>query len=486
MDRRPPDGRALTARSISTRGGSAPVAGSTPAPDFLVAVRRDIPDLILSEDPADLDANRRDETAYLEPPLPLAVAFPASTAQVAGLVALAARHRVALVPRGAGTGLSGGSTAVSGALTVSLMKMNRILEIDEENRVAVVQPGVVNATFKAAVAERGLFYAPDPASYETCTIGGNVATNSGGLCCVKYGVTRDAVLGLEVVLADGAVIRTGGRNVKDVAGYNLTGLFVGSMGTLGIVTEAILRLLPAPPPKQTLLAFFPTIDAAGRAVTGIVRAGVQPATLELMDAFTIRAVNASYHLGLDETAAAMLLVESDLPGASADEELDRAEGACTAAGVTVAVRAQDPTEADLLRQGRRMAHWALDAMGVSRMDDVVVPRSRIPDLLAAIEEIGGRRGLRIGVFGHAGDGNLHPSFVFDRDDPTGAQRLREAQDDLYRATIALGGSVTGEHGIGLSRKAYLELQRGPDAMRAMRSIKAALDPRGILNPGKML
>ena len=453
---------------------------------FLEILAEALPDLRLTADAADLEAHRRDETAYLEPPLPLAVAFPASTAEVAGIVRLAAAHRVPLVPRGAGTSLSGGAIAVAGGLTVSLLRMNRVLEIDEENRVVVVQPGVVNADLKQAVAAHGLFYAPDPASYETCTIGGNLATNSGGLCCVKYGVTRDTVLGLEVVLADGAVIRTGGRNVKDVAGYDLASLFVGSMGTLGIVTEATLRLIPMPAPKQTLLAFFPTIEASGEAVAGMVRDGVQPCTLELMDAFTIRAVNAAYTLGLDETAGAMLLVESDLPGVAAGEELDRAERACVTAGAGLLVRAQDAAEADLLRQGRRMAHWALDAMGVSRMEDVVVPRSRVPDLLRAIHEIGDRRGLQIGVFGHAGDGNLHPSFVFDRDDPTGAGRLGAAQDDLYHATLALGGSVTGEHGIGVVKKAWLEATRGPDAVRAMRAIKAALDPLGILNPGKML
>jgi glycolate oxidase len=453
---------------------------------FLDDLRAALPGLRLTVDPNDLEAHRRDETAYLEPPPPLAVAFPTSTAEVAGIVRLAAAHRVPLVPRGAGTSLSGGAVAVEGGLTVSLMRMNRILEIDAENRAVVVQPGVVNADLKLAVAEHGLFYAPDPASYETCTIGGNLATNSGGLCCVKYGVTRDAVLGLEVVMADGSVIRTGGRNVKDVAGYDLASLFVGSMGTLGIVTEATLRLIPMPAPKQTLLAFFPTIESAGEAVAGMVRDGVQPCTLELMDAFTIRAVNASYGLGLDEEAAAMLLVESDLPGAAAAEELDRAERACTTAGSGLLVRARNAAEADMLRQGRRMAHWALDAMGVSRMEDVVVPRSRVPALLHAIHEIGERRGMPIGVFGHAGDGNLHPSFIFDREDPAGAERLREAQDDLFRAVLALGGSVTGEHGIGVAKRAWLEPTRGPEAVRVMRAIKAALDPLGILNPGKVL
>jgi glycolate oxidase len=453
---------------------------------FLEVLAATLPDLRLSTDAVDLEAHRRDETAFLEPPLPLAVAWPTSTAQVAGIVRLAAAHRVPLVPRGAGTGLSGGAIAVAGGLTVSLTRMNRILEIDEENRVVVVQPGVLNVDLKTAVAAHGLFFAPDPASYETCTIGGNLATNAGGLCCVKYGVTGDAVLGLEVVLADGAVIRTGGRNVKDVAGYDLAGLFVGSLGTLGIITEATLLLIAPPAPRQTLLAFFPTIEASGAAVAAMVRGGVQPCTLELMDAFTIRAVNAGCSLGLDETAAAMLLVESDLPGAAGTEELDRAERACDAAGVGLLVRAQDAAEADLLREGRRKAHWALEAMGASRMEDVVVPRSRVADLLRAIHEIGDRHGMETGVFGHAGDGNLHPSFIFDRDDPTGRARLQLAEADLFRATLALGGSVTGEHGIGVIKRSWLEATRGPDAVRVMRTIKAALDPLGILNPGTML
>jgi glycolate oxidase len=453
---------------------------------FLDDLRAALPGLRLTLDPVDLEAHRRDETAYLEPPTPLAVAFPTTTAEVAGIVRLAAAHRVPLVPRGAGTSLSGGAVAVAGGLTISLVRMNRILEIDAENRAVVVQPGVVNADLKVAVARHGLLYAPDPASYETCTIGGNLATNSGGLCCVKYGVTRDAVLGLEVVMADGSAIRTGGRNVKDVAGYDLASLFVGSMGTLGVITEATLRLISMPAPKQTLLAFFPTIEASGEAVAGMVREGVEPCTLELMDAFTTRAVNASYGLGLDEEAAAMLLVESDLSGAAGADELDRAERACTAAGSGLLVRAQDAAEADMLRQGRRMAHWALDAMGVTRMEDVVVPRSRVPALLHAIHEIGERRDMPIGVFGHVGDGNLHPSFIFDRDDPAAAERLRDAQDELFRAVLALGGSVTGEHGIGVAKRAWLEPTRGPDAVRVMRAIKAALDPLGILNPGKVL
>ncbi len=453
---------------------------------FLAALRAALPDLRLLTDRADTASYRFDETEYQHPGWPLAVALPASTAEVATIVRLAAEHRTPIVPRGAGTGLSGGAIAVEGALTLVLTRMDRILEIDRANLTATVQPGVINADLGKAAAEHGLFYAPDPASFETCTIGGNLAENSGGLRCVKYGVTRDAVLGLEVVLADGTVIRTGGKNVKDVAGYDLTHLFIGSEGTLGIITEATLRLRPVPPPKLTLLAFFASVRAAGDAVTRITEAGIVPVTLELMDAFTIRAVDEAQHLGLDRDAGAMLMIESDAGGAAAEGELDRAERACTDAGATSLVRAADPTEADWLREARRKAHWSLEQAGVARMDDVGVPRSRVPEMLAAIERISAEHGLPVGVFGHAGDGNLHPTFVVDRDDPTAEARINVARGRIYEAAIALGGTITGEHGTGTAKRAWLEAQRGPDAVRVMRSVKAALDPLGILNPGKVL
>ncbi|KRT62934.1 MAG: FAD/FMN-containing dehydrogenase [Chloroflexi bacterium CSP1-4] len=453
---------------------------------FLAALRAALPDVRLLTDRADTASYRFDETEYTHPGWPLGVALAASTAEVATIVRLAAEHRTPIVPRGAGTGLSGGAIAVEGALTLVLTRMDRILEIDTANLVATVQPGVINADLGKAAAEHGLFYAPDPASFETCTIGGNLAENSGGLRCVKYGVTRDAVLGLEVVLADGTVIRTGGKNVKDVAGYDLTHLFIGSEGTLGVITEATLRLRPAPPPKLTLLAFFASVRAAGDAVTRITEAGIVPVTLELMDAFTIRAVDEAQHLGLDRDAGAMLMIESDAGGTAAEDELDRAEGACRDAGATSLVRAADPTEADWLREARRKAHWSLEQAGVARMDDVGVPRSRVPEMLAAIERISAEHDLPVGVFGHAGDGNLHPTFVVDREDPTAEERINAARGRIYEAAIALGGTITGEHGTGTAKRAWLEAQRGPDAVRVMRAVKAALDPLGILNPGKVL
>jgi glycolate oxidase len=453
---------------------------------ILAGLRQALPDMRLLTERSDVEAYRFDETEYMRPGQPLAVCFPRTTGDVVEIVRLAGRHLTPLVARGAGTGLSGGATAIDGALSVVFTQMNQILEIDTANLTATVQPGVINADLGRAVGAHGLLYPPDPASFEMCTIGGNLAENSGGLRCVKYGVTRDWVLGLEVVLASGEIVRTGGKTVKDVAGYDLTGLFVGSEGTLGLITEATLRLLPAPPPKLTLLAFFPSVPAAGNAVAGITARGIVPVTLELMDAFTIAAVEDVYHLGLDLTAAAMLMVESDAGGAAAEAELAAAERACNDAGATSVLRAADEQEADWLRQARRAAHPALERAGVARMDDVGVPRSRIPEMLAEIERISTELGLRVGVFGHAGDGNLHPTYVVDRDDPTAESRIDAARAVIYRAALALGGTVTGEHGTGVTKKAFLAEQRGDAGVAAMRAIKHALDPHALLNPGKVL
>jgi glycolate oxidase len=462
---------------------SDPATGAGPLVD---AIRARLPSLRLMTEAIDRETYRSDETAYLHAGLPAAVALPTTTAEVAELVRICGELRVPIVPRGAGSGLSGGAAGIEGALTIAFTAMDRILEIDRENLVAIVQPGVINATLKAAVAEVGLFYPPDPASFEQCTIGGNLGTNAGGLCCVKYGQTRDSVLSLEVVMADATVIRTGGRNVKDVAGYSLTHLIVGSQGTLGIITEATLRLRPAPPPRSTMLAFFPTLESAGDAVAGIAAAGLSPVTLELLDRFTIGAVDDMHQLGLDRTAAAMLMVESDMPGLAAVDELERAEAACRVAGATDVVRAADAQEAAWLRQARRAAHYALERIGEVRMEDVGVPRARVPDMLRAIERIAAKHDVRIGTFGHAGDGNLHPDLVFDRGDPRAETVTKLVQADLYRAALELGGTVTGEHGIGMARRDWLEIQRGPDAVRFMRAIKTALDPIGILNPGRVV
>lgn len=467
----------------------SPIAAATDpgaATALVEAIRRELIEVRLLTDELDREAYRLDEAAYLSADLPAAVALPTTTAEVSALLRLATLHGVAVVPRGAGTGLSGAAAGIAGALTIALTRMDRILEIDRANLCVIVQPGVINATLKAAVAAEGLFYPPDPASYETCSIGGNLGTNAGGLCCVKYGQTRDWVLGLEVVLADGRVIRTGGRNVKDTAGYALTHLFVGSQGTLGIITEATLRLRPQPGPRSTLLAFFASVEAAGEAVAAMTAAGIEPVTLELMDHATILAVDDWHHLGLDRDAAAMLMVESDAPGSAATDELDRAERACAGVGATSLVRAADAAEADWLREARRQALRALERLGTVRMEDVGVPRAAVPQLLRAIERITTAHGVRSATFGHVGDGNLHPNFIFDRDDASAAALTERVRDEIFRAALALGGTVTAEHGIGTARRAWLPIQRGEDAVAVMRSIKAALDPLGILNPGRML
>ncbi len=454
-------------------------------PSVVDLLRQRVPGMRVVDQASEMEAFRYDETAYIEAGTPLAVCFPRSTEEVQAVVGVAAETGTPIVARGAGTGLSGGAVAIDGAITVAFTHMASILEIDTANLTATVQPGVINADLNRAVAEHNLLYPPDPASFEMCTIGGNLAENSGGLRCVKYGVTRDWVLGLEVVLADGSVIRTGGKNKKDVAGYDLTGWFVGSEGTLGLITEATLRLLPLPPPKLTLLAFFATVRDAGRGVALITAAGLQPVTLELMDAFTIAAVDDVHQLGLDRSAGAMLMVESDVAGAAADAELAGAEEACLEAGATSTLRAADAQEADWLRQARRAAHGSLERAGVARMDDVGVPRSRVPDMIEEIERVAERQGLPIAVFGHAGDGNLHPNYIVSRDDPDAERKIDAARDEIYRAALKLGGTVTGEHGTGIAKKPWLVLQRGERAVEVMRSIKQALDPDGLLNPGKV-
>jgi glycolate oxidase len=469
------------ATTTTRQPDAAPAAGAA----LVEAIRAALPDLRLLVDATDREAYRNDETAYLNGGLPLAVALPESTADVSTLVRLAAEHRIPIVPRGAGSGLSGGAAGIDGGLTIAMTRMNRVLEIDRENLVVITQPGILNAELKTAVAAEGLFYAPDPASYEICSIGGNLGTNAGGLCCVKYGKTRDSVLGLEIVLPDGRVIRTGGRNVKDVAGYALTHLFVGSQGTLGIITEATLRLLVAPPPRSTLLAFFSSLTAAGEAVAAIIASGIHPVTLELLDHETILAVDDAFQLGLERDAAAMLLVESDLPEGAAAAELDAATSACERAGATALVRAADATEADWLRQARRLALRALERQGVVRMEDVGVPRGRVPELLVAIQAAADRHGVRVATFGHAGDGNRHPNFVFAHDDPRAAELTVTVRDEIFAAALAMGGTVTAEHGIGLSRREALVDQVGSDAIEVMRSIKAAIDPLGIMNPGRV-
>jgi glycolate oxidase len=427
-----------------------------------------------------LQAYRRDQASWAGAGTPAALVRPASTAEVQTVLRFASAHRLPVVPRGAGSGLAGGANAVDGCLVLSLARMDRVVEIDAAAMCAVVQPGVINAALHSAVADHGLWYAPDPASRDFSTIGGNLATNAGGLCCVKYGVTRDSTLGLEVVLADGGVVRTGGRTVKNVAGYDLTGLFVGSEGTLGVITEAVLRLQPSPTPGTTVVAFFATLPAAGRAVVDICGVA-RPSLLELMDRTTLRAVEDWKHMGIDTSSAVLLLARTDGPDADADAT--RIARACEAAGAREVLRSTDAEEAELLLAARRLAFPALERLGTVALDDIGVPIPEIPRLLAEIEEIAAAHRVQIGTFGHAGDGNMHPTIVYD---PASLDRAKAAFDGIVRAALDLGGTITGEHGVGLLKQPYLAAALGAEGVRVHRAIKHALDPLNILNPGKVV
>lgn len=468
---------------------------TTPAPDshppsehLLAALRAAVGDEYVTTDPDVTAAYAKDMMPLAPSGTPLAVVKPGSTAEVAAVVRACATAGVPIVPRGAGSGLTGAANAIDGAVTVVLTRMNRILDIDEGNRLAVVQPGVVNKDLRTAVEARSLFYAPDPSSYDWCTIGGNLSTNAGGLCCVKYGVTTDAVLGIEVVLASGEVLRTGRRTVKGVAGYDLTKLIVGSEGTLGIITEATLALRPQPHAPVTMVASFAKIEAAGDAVSAAVAAGLVPSLLEIMDAASIRAVEqhtGSRILGDGETPAALLIGQSDVGGEAARAEMHRLERCCTAAGADFTYVTDDVAEAQILLRARRDVLPSLEVLGTWLTDDVCVPRTEIAALIRACADIASDTGILIAVVGHAGDGNMHPTMVYDGADPDAVQRAHRAYDLVLDAGRALGGTITGEHGVGRMKQHHLAQEIGTVGLAVHRAIKRALDPRGLFNPGSM-
>jgi glycolate oxidase len=457
----------------------------TPEDAVLQAATSALDDGDVVTDPDRLASYRTDQSTSSEAGEPFAVAFPRTTAQVSALLAAAHAHRVPVVPRGAGSGLSGGANAVDGSLVVCVERMRDVLCVEPGDGYVETQPGVLNQELRDHVREHGLWYAPDPASKDICSIGGNVATNAGGLCCVKYGVTRDAVLGLEVVLADGRVTRIGRRTIKGVAGYDLTALMVGSEGTLGVVTMARLRLRPLPPPPTTAVAVFPDLSAAGRAVEAIVQVA-SPSLLELMDATTVRAVEAYRPMGLDTAAGALLLAQSDLPGAAGAAEAASITATCERAGASEVFCSEDPEEGELLLGARRMAIPALEAMGDWLLDDISVPRRRIAEAVAAVEQIASEHEVVIGTFGHAGDGNLHPTVVVPRGDAEAAARALAAFDAILDVALGLDGTVTGEHGVGLLKRRGLTAELDDVATDLHRRVKDAFDPRGILNPGKAL
>ncbi|MDJ0379604.1 FAD-linked oxidase C-terminal domain-containing protein [Streptomyces sp. G-G2] len=452
--------------------------------DLSARLLEGLPAAAVITDPQVTTSYAADMAGFCAAGTPAVVVLPRTVEQVQHVMRTATALRVPVVPQGARTGLSGAANATDGCVVLSLTAMDRILEISTVDRIAVVEPGVINAVLSRAVAERGLCYPPDPSSWEQCTIGGNIGTASGGLCCVKYGVTAEYVLGLDVVLADGRLLRTGRRTAKGVAGYDLTRLFVGSEGTLGVVVRAVLALRPAPPRRLALAAEFPSAAAACAAVCAVMEAGLTPSLLELMDRTTVRAVNALGRMGLPESTEALLLAAFDTPEAPA--ELAAVGALCEAAGATAVVPAEDEAESELLLQARRMALTALDALRPATMiDDVCVPRSRLAEMLDGTSAIAAAYDLTIGVCAHAGDGNTHPVVCFDPADEDETARARASFDEIMALGLALGGTITGEHGVGMLKKEWLARELGPVGLEAQRAVKHAFDPLGLLNPGKL-
>jgi glycolate oxidase len=426
-----------------------------------------------------------DGTATLKQ-LPACVVFPRDAADVSTVLKLAREHRAPVVTRGSGTGLSGGSVPLPGAVVLCLVKMDRILEVDTANLTLRAEAGVITQQIYDAADAVGLFYPPDPGSMKISTIGGNVAENSGGLRGLKYGVTRDYVMGMEVVLADGSICWLGSKCVKDVAGYNLRDLFIGSEGTLGVVTQVLLKIRPKPDARQTLLATFTTMDAAAETVSAIIAAKIIPCTLEFLDQKTLRCVEDFSKVGLPRDAAAILLIETDGHPAAVADEAAKIDELCRARGATSVRLAATTDEAARLATARRSAFSALARLRPTTiLEDVTVPRSELASMIRAVELIAKKHDLNIATFGHFGDGNLHPTILTDERDAAEMRRVELAFTEIVEETLKRGGTITGEHGVGLAKKPFLKRQLGDSSYELLRLVKRSLDPDGLLNPGKI-
>jgi glycolate oxidase len=475
----------------SSGGHADPDAHDIAARRLVRALSRDVPVERIVTDRDVLASLSSDDAEWAPVGRALAALRPRSEAEVAEAVRVCADLRVPVVPRGAGTGLSGGANAVDGCLVLDLSRMNRVLEVDADDLLCRVEPGVVNDDLKAAVAEHGLWYPPDPASAPWSTIGGNVATNAGGLCCLKYGVTRDYVLGMRAVVGGpagyGSVVRLGRHTAKGVAGYDLTGLMVGSEGTLGVVTEVTLRLRPAlSGTARTVVGAFADLVSAGRAVASVTRRGLTPAALELLDRECLTAVEEWKHLGIEADAAALLLARVDTPGEGGAAEAQAVVEAFEDGEPLWAVVSGDDDEAEALFAARRLAYPALERLGPVLTEDVCVPRSQVPAMLSALVDIAGRHGVRMATIAHAGDGNLHPLLLTPPGDDAAREAAQRAFEEMLDAAIALGGTVTGEHGVGLLKRDGMLRELDPLAVAMQRAVKDALDPLYLFNPGKVL
>ncbi|HJF76418.1 MAG TPA: FAD-binding protein [Brevibacterium linens] len=438
-----------------------------------------------------IDSYSSDKALFCPAGTASALVRAADVDDVVAVMRFATAHRIPVVTQGSRTGLSGAANATDGAILLNVAKLNAIVDIDEVNQTCRVQPGVINQDLKTALAEHGLSYPPDPGSVAISTIGGNVATNAGGMCCVKYGVTRDYVRGMTVVLADGTVTKLGRQTAKGVAGLDLAGLFVGSEGTLGVIVEITLGLKPLLAPPVTGVGIFPDMESAGRTVTEFMASGAAPSMLELMDGATVGMINAYGDFGLPDGAGALLLVQSDAPGQAGVTELESFEAIASAQGADEVFFSDDPADSEMLVAARRAVSPAMEKYvsglgGGELIDDVCVPRSRLGEFFARLDEIAGRHSVEVSTAGHAGDGNMHPSVLFDAHDPASVAEAKETFAEIMQLGLDLGGTITGEHGVGYLKKDWLvrELDAGARALQT--SIKAAVDPLGILNPGKML